>query len=218
MRIILLGPPGAGKGTQAQYLSENYKIPLISTGEMLRAAVKAGTKLGLLVKQIMESGDLVKDEIIIDLVKERVKQPDCSNGYLLDGFPRTISQAEALREAGIIIDYVIEIQVPDDEIIKRLSGRFVHSSSGRIYHVDFSPPKNPGKDDITNEPLVQRKDDKKEIVLERLRVYHEKTKPLVAYYKNQEAQPNFPCYIAINGVGTVKEVQDGLLKAIAKNC
>jgi len=215
MHIILLGPPGAGKGTQAQYLVEAFKIPLISTGEMLRAAVKAGTKLGLLVKQIMESGALVKDEIIIDLVKARINEPDCNNGYLLDGFPRTISQAEALLAAGIDIDYVIEIEVPDEDIIKRLSGRFVHSSSGRVYHVDFNPPKTIGKDDVTNEQLTQREDDKKETVLERLKVYHQKTQPLVDYYKNKQGNPGSPKYFCVDGVGSVKDVSLRILKIIS---
>lgn len=211
MRIILLGAPGAGKGTQAQYLTEVYKIPLISTGEMLRAAVKAGTNLGLRVKQIMESGSLVQDDIIIDLVKERISQPDCKNGYLLDGFPRTILQAEALQKSGVKIDCVVEIYVPDEEIVKRLSGRFVHSASGRTYHADFHPPKIKGLDDITNEPLVQREDDKKEAVVVRLNVYHEKTKPLVDYYQNMQGNADAPRYIRIEGVGSVQEIQKKIL-------
>lgn len=215
MRIILLGGPGAGKGTQAQYLTKRYHIPLISTGEMLRAAVKAGTKLGLVVKKIMESGALVDDETIISLVKERIKEEDCANGYLLDGFPRTISQAEALQSAGIDIDYVIEISVPDEEIIKRLSGRFVHQNSGRVYHKEYNPPKNPGFDDVTGEPLMQREDDKESTIIARLKVYHDKTEPLVNYYKNmQGTAKNASKYISVSGIGKVSEVEQRIEKAL----
>ena len=183
MRVILLGAPGAGKGTQAQFICEKFAIPQISTGDMLRAAVKAGSELGLKVKEIMETGGLVSDEIIIDLVKERIQQDDCANGFLFDGFPRTIPQAEAMLEAGVDIDYVIEIDVADDEIVKRLSGRRVHPGSGRIYHILFNQPKVEGKDDETGEDLIQRADDEEETVRKRLAIYHDQTAPLVSFYK-----------------------------------
>ena len=182
MRVILLGPPGAGKGTQAQFITEKFGIPQISTGDMLRAAVKAGSELGLKVKDIMASGGLVSDDIIIALVKERITQEDCVNGFLFDGFPRTIPQAEALQSAGVTIDHVLEIAVADEEIVTRMSGRRTHESSGRTYHVVYNPPKEEGKDDLTGEPLIQREDDKEETVRNRLNVYHEQTKPLVNFY------------------------------------
>ncbi len=184
MRVILLGAPGAGKGTQATFIKEQFNIPQISTGDMLRAAVKAGTQLGLEAKRFMDSGGLVPDEVIIGLVKERIKDADCQQGFLFDGFPRTIPQAEAMKQAGVDIDYVVEIDVPDEEIIKRMSGRRTHLSSGRTYHVVFNPPKVAGKDDVTGEDLVQREDDKEETVAKRLEVYHSQTKPLVEYYSN----------------------------------
>ena len=208
MRAILLGCPGAGKGTQAQYLTEYYNIPLVSTGNMLREAVKRQTPLGLKVKQIMEKGDLVSDDIIIGLVKERLQQDDCIRGYLLDGFPRNIAQAEVLNDAGVSIDYVIEIFVPDEEIITRIGGRRVHPASGRVYHLKYNPPKNPGVDDLTNEPLVQRDDDKEATIIERLRVYHEKTEPLVDYYKK------ITKYIRVDGVGKIEEIQQRISSGI----
>jgi len=209
MRIILLGPPGAGKGTQAQYITEKFGIPQISTGDMLRAAVKEGTELGLKAKEIMASGGLVSDELIIALVEERVQQPDCINGFLFDGFPRTIPQAEALLEKGVSIDKVLEIHVADDEIVSRLGGRRVHEASGRIYHVDYNAPKTPGQDDETGEPLIQREDDKEETVRNRLGVYHEQTEPLVAFYGElAKSQPDTaPKYAQVNGVGELAEVQ-----------
>src|SRR5882724_3641065 len=182
MRLILLGAPGAGKGTQAAFICERFGIPQISTGDMLRAAVKAGTALGVAAKKVMDSGALVSDDLIIGLVKERLKQPDCANGYLFDGFPRTIPQADAMKEAGVGIDYVLEIAVPDEAIVERMSGRRVHPASGRTYHVKFNPPKNAGKDDLSGEPLIQREDDKEETVTKRLAVYHQQTEPLVEYY------------------------------------
>ncbi|EKE01438.1 MAG: hypothetical protein ACD_21C00132G0009 [uncultured bacterium] len=216
MRAILLGCPGAGKGTQAQYLATYYNIPLISTGDMLRTVVKMQTQVGVKIKQIMEKGDLVPDNIIIDLVKERIQQDDCENGYLLDGFPRTIAQAEALRDAGVAIDYVIEIFVPDKEIVDRLSGRRIHPASGRVYHLKYNPPQVSEVDDITKESLVQRDDDKEEIVCERLRVYHEKTEPLVKYYKKlaEEKIEQAPRYICVNGVGAIEEVQQHIFSII----
>lgn len=216
MRIILLGCPGAGKGTQAVAIAKRYEIPLISTGDMLRAAVKAGTPLGLAAKNIMESGGLVSDDIIINLVKDRIQQSDCTNGYLLDGFPRTIAQAEALRAANIKIDYVIEIDVPDDEIVKRLSGRRTHLGSGRVYHTQHNPPKIAGKDDLTGEALVQRDDDKEETIRERLRVYHEKTKPLIAFYRNLASQDlkAAPRYLRISGIGSIEEIQQRIANGI----
>lgn len=207
MRIILLGPPGAGKGTQAQFLMEKFNIPQISTGDMLRAAVKESTELGKEVGAIMQSGALVPDSIIIALVKERITNPDCNNGFLFDGFPRTIPQAEALQVAGVPIDFVLEISVPDEEIIKRLSGRRVHEQSGRVYHVIYNPPKQDGLDDETNEPLIQREDDKEDTVKNRLDVYHDQTEPLVSFYRNQAHSDASVKYIQINGMGSVEQIK-----------
>lgn len=207
MRIILLGGPGAGKGTQAKYITERYGIPQISTGDMLRAHVKAGTELGKAAKQIMDEGGLVSDDIIIDMVKERIEEPDCGNGYLFDGFPRTIPQAQALKGAGIPIDAVVEIDVPDEEIIKRMSGRRVHLPSGRTYHVIFNPPEVEGKDDATGEDLIQRDDDKEEIVRQRLKVYHEQTEPLIDFYR-KEAEEGAVKYVEVSGLGGVEAVRD----------
>src|SRR3982751_5180603 len=208
MKLILLGPPGAGKGTQAAFLTKKFGIPQISTGDMLRAAVKAGTPLGVAAKKVMDSGQLVSDDIIIGLVKERFKQPDCANGYLFDGFPRTIPQAEAMKAAGVDLDFVLEIDVPDDEIILRMSGRRVHPASGRSYHVKFHPPKVEGRDDQTGEPLVQRDDDREETVKKRLEVYRAQTRPLIDYYKKWAASGDraAPAYRTISGVGTVEEI------------
>ena len=216
MRLILLGPPGAGKGTQATFIVQAFAIPQISTGDMLRAAVKAGTPLGLQAKKVMDSGQLVSDDIIIGLVKERLKQPDCAKGYLFDGFPRTIPQAEAMRDSGVAIDYVLEIQVPDAEIITRMSGRRAHLASGRTYHVKFNPPKVEGKDDLTLEPLVQRDDDKEETVKQRLAVYHSQTKPLVSFYEKWGAagDARAPKYRSISGTGTVDQIRDRALAAL----
>ncbi len=216
MRLILIGAPGAGKGTQAAFLRERYNIPQISTGDMLRAAVKAGTPLGIQAKQVMDSGALMPDDIIINLVKERLREPDCQNGYLFDGFPRTIPQAEALREAGIRIDYVVEVDVPEEEIIDRMSGRRVHPASGRTYHVRHNPPKVEGIDDITGEPLVQRDDDREETVRKRLAVYQEQTRPLIDYYRNWAAADpeNAPRYRRISGVGPVEEIKKRLFEAL----
>ncbi len=216
MRLILLGGPGAGKGTQAAFITQKFGIPQISTGDMLRAAVKEGTPLGLEAKKYMDAGQLVPDDVIIGLVKERIKEPDCEKGFLFDGFPRTIPQAEAMKEAGVKIDYVVEIAVPDEEIIKRMSGRRVHLPSGRTYHVIFNPPKVEGKDDVTGEPLIQREDDKEETVRKRLEVYHAQTEPLVEFYKKWEASgdPNAPKYIGIDGVGTVDEIKQRIMDAL----
>ncbi|MDM3869818.1 adenylate kinase [Porticoccus sp. W117] len=216
MRIILLGPPGAGKGTQAKFITEQYGIPQISTGDMLRAAIKAGTELGLQVKDVMASGGLVSDDLIIALVKERVSQPDCTNGFLFDGFPRTIPQAEALADSGIPIDHVVEIAVADEEIVSRLSGRRVHEASGRVYHIVHNPPSQEGLDNETGEPLVQREDDREETVRNRLSVYHEQTKPLVDFYQNLKSdQPqNAPAYAKIDGVGSLPDVQERVLSAL----
>jgi adenylate kinase len=217
MRLILLGAPGAGKGTQATFVCEKYGIPQISTGDMLRAAVKAGSPLGLAAKKVMESGALVSDEIIIGLVKERIAQPDCANGFLFDGFPRTIPQADAMKAAGVKLDYVLEIDVPFEAIIERMSGRRSHPASGRTYHVKFNPPKVEGKDDVTGEPLIQREDDKEETVMKRLQVYEEQTRPLVEYYsKWAKADPaNAPKYRKINGTGSVEEIKARALEALA---
>lgn len=211
--IILLGPPGAGKGTQAEFITDQFGIPKISTGDMLRAAVKAGTPLGVEAKKVMDSGKLVSDDIIINLVKERIAEPDCRKGYLFDGFPRTIAQAQALKNAGITINHVAEIDVQDEEIIKRMSGRRVHPASGRTYHVLFNPPKQEGKDDQTGEALVQRDDDKEETVKKRLQVYHEQTQPLVDFYSQWAATqaPDAPSYFKVSGIGKVEEVQSRLL-------
>ncbi|MDR2688444.1 MAG: adenylate kinase [Azoarcus sp.] len=216
MRLILLGPPGAGKGTQANYIKEKFGIPQISTGEMLRAAVRAGTPLGLEAQKVMDNGQLVSDDIIIGLVKERLKQDDCKAGYLFDGFPRTIPQAEALKEAGVPIDIVLEIDVFDDEIIERMSGRRVHPTSGRSYHIKFNPPKVEGKDDVTGEPLVQRDDDREETVKKRLDVYHAQTEPLVAFYRQWAAldTPRAPRIRKIVGLGTVDEITARVFTAL----
>ncbi len=217
MRLILLGAPGAGKGTQATFICQKYGIPQISTGDMLRAAVKAGTPLGLQAKGVMDSGGLVSDELIINLVKERIAQPDCAQGFLFDGFPRTIPQAEAMKSAGVKLDYVLEIDVPFDAIIERMSGRRSHPASGRTYHVTFNPPKVAGKDDVTGEDLVQREDDKEETVKKRLDVYSAQTRPLVDYYANWAAQDavNAPKYRAISGTGTVEEITARAMAALA---
>ena len=217
MRVILLGPPGAGKGTQAHFIREKYRIPQISTGDMLRAAVKAGTPLGIAAKKVMDAGQLVSDEIIIGLVTERLKQPDCKQGYLFDGFPRTIPQAEALKKANVPLDYVLEIDVPDDEIIARLSGRRVHPASGRTYHVSFHPPKVPGHDDVTGEPLIQRDDDREETVRKRLEVYRAQTRPLVDYYGRWAASgaAGAPRYRKISGLGAVEEIQRRVFAALS---
>lgn len=216
MRVILLGAPGAGKGTQAGFITKQFGIPQISTGDMLRAAVKAGTELGLKVKHVMETGGLVSDEIIIDLIKERIQAEDCAKGFLFDGFPRTIPQAEALRDAGVEIDHVLEIAVEDEEIIKRMSGRRSHPASGRTYHIIYNPPKVEGKDDETGEDLVQRDDDKEETVRHRLEVYHSQTKPLIDFYQQMSAANNgTPKYSAIAGVGSVNEITDKVMAALA---
>ncbi len=216
MRLILLGPPGAGKGTQAAYVIEAHGIPQISTGDMLRGAVKAGTPLGVAAKKIMDSGALVSDDIIIGLVKERLKEPDCAKGYLFDGFPRTIPQADALKSAGVAVDYVVEIDVPDAAIVERMSGRRVHLPSGRTYHVKFNPPKVAGKDDVTGEDLIQRDDDKEETVTKRLAVYHAQTEPLVAYYAQWEASgdAHAPKYRKVDGMGSVDAIRRGVLAAL----
>ena len=216
MRLILLGAPGAGKGTQAAFICQKFGIPQISTGDMLRAAVKAGTPLGLQAKGVMESGGLVSDELIINLVKERLTQPDCANGFLFDGFPRTIPQADAMKAAGVKLDYVLEIDVPFDAIIERMSGRRSHPASGRTYHVKFNPPKVAGQDDVTGEPLVQREDDKEETVKKRLDVYHSQTKPLVAYYSDWAANgdANAPKYRKIAGLGKVDEIRERAFEAL----
>ncbi len=212
MRLILLGAPGAGKGTQAQFICEKFAIPQISTGDMLRAAVKAGTELGIAAKKSMDSGGLVSDEIIIGLVKDRLTQPDCSKGYLFDGFPRTIPQAQAMKDAGVPIDYVLEIDVPFDAIIDRMSGRRVHPASGRTYHIKFNPPKVTGKDDVTGDDLIQRDDDKEETVRKRLQVYDAQTRPLVDYYSSWAAQANSadkvkaPAYRKVSGTGNVNDI------------
>ena len=216
MRLILLGAPGAGKGTQANYIKEKFNIPQISTGDMLRAAVKAGTPLGLEAKAIMDAGGLVRDDIIIGLVKERIAQADCANGFLFDGFPRTIPQAEAMKEAGVDIDFVVEIDVPDSAIIERMAGRRVHVASGRTYHVKFNPPKAEGKDDVTGEQLIQRADDHEETVKKRLAVYHEQTEVLVGYYGKLAASgaAKAPKYVKVNGVGEVDTIRDQVFAAL----
>ncbi len=206
MKMILLGAPGAGKGTQAKFLTEAYGIPQISTGDMLRAAVKAGTEVGLKAKEVMDSGGLVTDDIIIDLVKDRIQEDDCNSGFLFDGFPRTIPQAEALRDAGVDIDVVLEIDVPDDEIVRRLSGRRVHLDSGRVYHVEFNPPAQEGLDDETGEPLIQRDDDTEETVRKRLSVYHEQTLPLVSFYTEMEKNSGAVKFIKINGTASIEVI------------
>ncbi len=215
MKIILLGGPGAGKGTQAQYITEKYGIPQISTGDMLRAAVKAGTPLGIEAKKIMDAGGLVSDDIILGLIRERIAQDDCKNGFLLDGFPRTIPQAEALKEL-TDIDAVVEIDVDDDEIIRRMSGRRVHPGSGRTYHVIFNPPRVEGKDDVTGEDLIQRDDDKEETVRKRLDVYHQQTEPLIEFYSRWAASGDAkaPRYIKVNGIGKVEEIRDQIFEQL----
>jgi adenylate kinase len=213
MRIILLGGPGAGKGTQANYIKEKYQIPQISTGDMLRAHVKAGTELGVAAKKIMDEGGLVSDDIIMGMVKERIAEDDCGNGYLFDGFPRTIPQAESLKAAGVPIDAVVEIDVPDEEIIKRMSGRRVHLTSGRTYHVIYNPPKNEGKDDVTGEDLIQRDDDQEGTVKARLKVYHDQTEPLISFY-SEEARSGACKYLKINGVGGVDEIRDQIYQGL----
>jgi adenylate kinase len=216
MRLILLGAPGAGKGTQASYIKTKYNIPQISTGDMLRAAVKEGTPLGIAAKKVMDTGGLVSDDIIIGLVKERIKEADCANGFLFDGFPRTIPQADAMKDAGVGIDYVVEIDVDDAEIIQRMSGRRVHPTSGRTYHVVFNPPTIEGKDDISGEALVQREDDREETVKKRLEVYHELTKPLVNYYSSWAAsgKAGAPKHVKIAGVGSVEDIRDKVFAAL----
>lgn len=216
MKLILLGAPGAGKGTQATFIKEKYHIPQISTGDMLRAAIKAGTPLGIAAKTVIDAGSLVSDDIIINLVKERIKEADCANGFLFDGFPRTIPQAQAMKDAGVAIDYVVEIDVQDSEIIKRMSGRRVHLASGRTYHVVFNPPKVEGKDDITGENLVQREDDAEDTVVKRLNVYHDQTQPLVQYYTAwaQSGDSNAPKLIKIPGLGGVDNIRDQIFSAL----
>lgn len=216
MRLILLGPPGAGKGTQASFITQKYGIPQISTGDMLRAAVKAQTPLGIEAKKVMDAGKLVSDDIIIGLVKDRLTQADCANGYLFDGFPRTIPQADALKDAGIKLDYVVEIDVPSEDIIERMSGRRIHPESGRSYHVKFNPPKVDGKDDVTGEPLIQRDDDKEETVRKRLDVYQEQTRPLVDYYANwaKNDATTAPRYVKVSGVGKVEEITQRIADAL----
>jgi adenylate kinase len=217
MRLILLGPPGAGKGTQAAFIKEKFGIPQISTGDMLRAAVKAGTPLGIAAKQVMDAGGLVSDDLIIGLVKDRLAQPDCANGYLFDGFPRTIPQADSMKAANVALDHVLEIDVPDGDIIERMSGRRVHAASGRTYHVRFNPPKLAGQDDLTGEPLIQRDDDLESTVKKRLEVYHSQTRPLVAYYSNWAASgdPRAPRYRKISGVGAVDAILARALGALS---
>lgn len=219
MHLMLLGCPGVGKGTQAKFLKERYHLAQISTGDMLRSAISAGTPLGLQVKQIMDEGKLVSDDIMIQLVKARIQEPDCAKGFLLDGFPRTIPQAEALRENHIHLDLIIEITVPDEELIKRLSGRRVHLASGRVYHVIYNPPKNEDIDDETGEPLIHRSDDYEETIKKRLKVYHQQTEPLINYYINetkQEDSSKAPIYIRIDGIGSVEEVSNRIFTAIEK--
>jgi adenylate kinase len=217
MRLILLGAPGAGKGTQANFIKEKYNIPQISTGDMLRAAIKAGTELGMAAKKVMDAGQLVSDDIIIGLVKERLKEADCANGYLFDGFPRTIAQADAMKDSGVQIDYVLEIDVPDELIVERMSGRRSHPASGRVYHIKFNPPKVDGKDDVTGEPLVQRDDDTEETVKKRLAVYHNQTEVLLGYYNKwaESGLPGAPKYRKISGVGPVEQVRDAAFEALA---
>jgi len=216
MRIILLGGPGAGKGTQAGYITEKYGVPQISTGDMLRAAVKAGTPLGLEAKKVMDAGALVSDDIILGLVKERIDQPDCKKGFLFDGFPRTVVQAEALKTQGVAVDAVVEIDVDDEEIIRRMSGRRVHLTSGRTYHLVFNPPKTEGKDDVTGEPLIQRDDDQEETVRTRLDVYHDQTEPLVDYYTKwaESGEAAAPRYVKIAGIGKVEEIRDRIFEGL----
>jgi adenylate kinase len=217
MRLILIGPPGAGKGTQAQYVCEKHGIPQISTGDMLRAAVSAGTELGKQAKGFMDSGQLVPDDVIIGLVKERITEDDCTNGFLLDGFPRTVAQAEAMREAGVAIDAVVEIEVPDDEIVKRLTGRRVHLASGRVYHVLFKPPKVEGKDDVTGEDLIQRDDDKEGTIRKRLEAYHVQTEVVCDYYRGlgSEGAADAPKFVTVDGSKPIDEVKEGILAGLS---
>ena len=216
MRFILLGPPGAGKGTQASFITKKYAIPQISTGDMLRAAIKTGTELGMKAKTLMDAGQLVSDDVILGLVKSRIEQPDCAGGFLFDGFPRTLAQAEAMKNAGLQIDHVIEIAVPDEEIIQRMSGRRVHPASGRTYHVKFNPPKVADKDDLSGEPLILRQDDQPETVKERLHVYHAQTQPLIEYYSKWQAggDPNAPKHYKVSGTGTVEQIRDRVFAAL----
>jgi len=216
MRLILLGGPGAGKGTQAGFIKEKFGIPQISTGDMLRAHVKAGSELGKAAKKIMDEGGLVSDDIIMGMIKERIKEADCKAGYLFDGFPRTLPQADALKAAGIAVDAVVEIDVDDAEIIKRMSGRRAHLASGRTYHIVFNPPKVPGKDDVTGEDLVQRDDDKEETVKKRLDVYHQQTEPLIKYYSQWSAEggEGAPAYHKIAGIGSVEDIRDSIFRAL----
>jgi len=218
MRVILLGGPGAGKGTQAGFITSKFGIPQISTGDMLRAAVKAGSPLGLAAKKVMDAGQLVPDDLIINLVKDRIREPDCTQGFLFDGFPRTIPQAEAMRDAGVAIDCVVEIDVPDNEIIRRMSGRRVHLASGRTYHVAFNPPKVAGKDDVTGEDLIQRDDDKEETVRKRLQVYHAQTEPLVHFYSKwaSAGDAKAPGHVKVSGIGSVNEIRDRIFAALGK--
>lgn len=218
MRLILLGAPGAGKGTQANYIKEKYNIPQISTGDMLRAAIKAGTELGMAAKKVMDAGGLVSDDIMIGLVKDRLQDPDCANGYLFDGFPRTIAQADAMKDAGINVDYVLEIDVPDESIVERMSGRRSHPGSGRVYHIKFNPPKVDNLDDVTGEPLIQRDDDKAETVMKRLSVYHTQTEVLLGYYNkwSQSGLPGAPKYRRISGVGPVEQIRDAAFAALTE--
>ncbi len=217
MRLILLGAPGAGKGTQANFIKEKYNIPQISTGDMLRAAIKAGTELGMAAKKVMDAGGLVSDDIMIGLVKDRLKESDCDNGYLFDGFPRTIAQADAMKDAGIHVDYVLEIDVPDESIVERMSGRRSHPGSGRVYHIKFNPPKVDNLDDLTGEPLIQRDDDKAETVMKRLAVYHNQTEVLLGYYNKwaQSGLPGAPKYRRISGVGPVEQIRDAAFAALS---
>ncbi len=216
MRIILLGPPGAGKGTQASYLCARYDVPQISTGDMLRAAIKAGTPLGQAAKAVMDKGQLVADDIVVALVEERLRQPDCAKGYLFDGFPRTLAQAEAMRAADLRVDILLEIDVPDEEIIARMAGRRVHLASGRTYHVKFNPPKQSDRDDLTGEPLIQRDDDREDTVRRRLQVYHAQTRPLIAYYETWAAtgDARAPRHLRISGSGGVEEIRDRAFAAL----
>ena len=216
MRIILLGPPGAGKGTQASFLCARYDVPQISTGDMLRAAIKAGTPLGQAAKVVMDKGQLVSDDIVVELVKERLRQPDCAKGYLFDGFPRTLAQAEAMRAADLRVDYLLEIDVPDEEIIVRMAGRRVHLASGRSYHVKFNPPKVADRDDMSGEPLIQRDDDREETVRRRLQVYHAQTQPLIAYYETWAASGDAraPRHLRISGSGGVEQIRDRAFAAL----
>jgi len=216
LKFILLGPPGAGKGTQASFITKKYGVPQISTGDMLRAAIKAGTETGLKARKLMDAGQLVSDDVILDLVKHRIEEPDCAGGFLFDGFPRTLAQAESMKNAGLRIDYVIEIAVPDEEIILRMSGRRVHPASGRTYHVKFNPPKIADKDDFTGEPLILRQDDRTETVKERLNVYHAQTQPLIEYYSKWQAtgDAQAPKHCKVSGTGTVEQIRDRILAAL----